>query len=250
PANRLPRRREPDELRLPRPAAAPVGRGELPDLPGRSLRPGRLGVSHRFDPLAAAAPRPRSAGIPQLAGPPGLRHPPLALDLVAPRSRRPVPDPPFGPGRRTRHRWRHRHRRHGHPRRSRQALALSPHQPMTVGRLARTQNPSGPSSPQSAPRLPARDVVYPRWVHRDSSHFGRVLLHSEPPLGESSSGDDPFQTVCPDSHLLTEDLDDRLPGDFLPCRTTTVTSLPVNPFPWAIPTRWPTRSPTASWMPS
>ena len=55
PADRLPRRREPDELRLPRPAAQPLGRGELPGLSGRSLRAGRRRLSHPFDPLAARA---------------------------------------------------------------------------------------------------------------------------------------------------------------------------------------------------
>ena len=96
PADRLPHRREPDELRVPRPSPEPVRRGELPGLPGRPLCPRRRGLPDPVDRARCSRTATRRVRIPQLAGPPRLRHPPLALELVPARSRCPVRLAPGG----------------------------------------------------------------------------------------------------------------------------------------------------------
>ncbi len=54
--DRLPRRREPDELRLPWRTPEPDGRRQLPGVRRRPLRPGRRGLHHPLDAIAARGP--------------------------------------------------------------------------------------------------------------------------------------------------------------------------------------------------
>ncbi len=68
-----------------------VGRGQFPRLSRRPLRQSRRGVYHPLDPLTPGAPRARRARIPELSGASRLRDPPIAVELVSPRPRRPIP---------------------------------------------------------------------------------------------------------------------------------------------------------------